>query len=159
MRRFHRFRTLGPHCCPASFRRLDNRPAAGRAQPSLFFLAGLAVVAGGDPDIFLYSAHLRRWAAAILARAAADGRFRLLLAAPSLKLQVNIRRSSMMGVLICFFCASNPSIAAVRIAALSLVVIQVKSVTDKCRTPNRFCASKYKHCPATHAYDATVASE
>ena len=101
-----------------------------------FFLAGAGTAAQALLDSFLEAAHLLRCAAAIRRRAAADI-FRLGLTAsgvaPSMGLPFSICRSSAIRSLICFFCCSKPSIAAVRISVLCFVGIQ--SVWSKLHSP------------------------
>ena len=90
------------------------RPAA----LSFRFLRGTLDEA--TPACFLDAAHLFRWAAAILARAAADIRCLTGMGAlPSAALGLNIWRSSAICALSRFFCSSKPAMAAVRIWVVS----------------------------------------
>jgi hypothetical protein len=77
-------------------------------------------------DCFLDAAHLFRWAAAILARAAADIlRLTGVGALPSVVVGFNIWRSSVMLASSRFFCCSKPAMAAAMISVLSFVGMQV----------------------------------
>jgi hypothetical protein len=69
------------------------------------------------PDCVLSAAHLMRWAAAILARAAADIlRLTAVGALPSVVLGFNIWRSAAIRALSRFFCSSKPAMAATMIS-------------------------------------------
>jgi hypothetical protein len=102
------------------------RPAALSLR---FYRAGAVDEAG--PDCFLAAAHLFRWAAAILARAAADiilPRFlgaRVLL---SVALGLSKFRSSAICVSSRFFCSSKPAMAAATISVLSFVGMSVSKI-------------------------------
>jgi hypothetical protein len=78
------------------------------------------VVDETGPDCFLDAAHFFRWAAAILARAAADIRRRLFGAGTllSVALGFNIWRSCPISRLRRFFCSSKPAMAAATISVL-----------------------------------------
>jgi hypothetical protein len=110
------------------------RPAA----LSLRFLRAGADVLSDPAPPARFTAHLFRCAAAILARAAADIRRRLVVgaedSAPSLLAPpLNICRSSATCPFIRFFCSSKPSMAAVISARLSFGDIELTSlysVTD-----------------------------
>jgi hypothetical protein len=93
-----------------------------------FLRAGAA--SEGVPACFL-------WAAAILARGAADIR-RLLGAGalPSVSLGFNIWRSSAIWALSRFFCSSKPAIAAATISVLSFVGMQASMI--------EFCLSHHR---------------
>jgi hypothetical protein len=93
---------------------------------SLCFLRAGAV---GAAACFFDAAHLFRWAAAILARAAADIR-RLLGAGVvlSVVLGLNIWRSSSIRALSRFFCSSKPAMAATMISVLGFVGMQVSMI-------------------------------
>jgi hypothetical protein len=105
------------------------RPAA----LSLRFLrAGAEVLPDSEPAV-RFAAHLFRCAAAILARAAADIRRRLVVgaddSAPSLLAPpLNICRSSATCPFIRFFCSSKPSMAAVISSRLSFGDIELTSL-------------------------------
>jgi hypothetical protein len=100
------------------------RPAA----LSLRFLRAGAM-AEAAPDCFLDSAHRFLWAAAILARAAADiRRFLGAGAVLSVVRGLNIWRSSAIWVLSRFFCSSKPAMAAVTISVLSFAGMQVSMI-------------------------------
>jgi hypothetical protein len=93
-----------------------------------FLRTGTGVLS--DPAPARFAAHLFRWAAAILARAAADIRRRFVVGAddsdPSLLgLPLNNCRSSAICVFIRFFCSSKPSMAAVIRFRLSFVGIEL----------------------------------
>ena len=92
-----------------------------------FFRAGPTGEAA--PDCFLTAAHLFRWAAAILARAAADILRRTGVGVlPSVAFGFNIWRSSAIWALSRFFCSSKPAIAAAKISGLSFVGMPVSMI-------------------------------
>ena len=81
------------------------------------------------PVCFLDSAHLFRWAAAILARAAADIlRLTGVGALTSVALGFNIWRSSAICALSRFFCSSKPAMAAATISVLSFAGMPVSMI-------------------------------
>jgi hypothetical protein len=82
------------------------------------------------PACFLAAAHLCRWAAAILERAAADILPRFLGAGVLLSVALGLSkfRSSAICASSRFFCSSNPAIAAVTISVLSFVGMSVSMI-------------------------------
>ena len=96
---------------------MARRPAALSLR---FFLSGAA---GASLAFFRDAAHRLRWAAPILARAAADI-FRFAFfgggVAPSVDPPVRSCRRSAILALMRFFCSSKPSMAAVRMSLVSL---------------------------------------
>jgi hypothetical protein len=101
------------------------RPAA----LSFRFFRGGAVDEAA-PVCFLAAAHLFRWAAAILARAAEEI-LRLSFgtgALPSVAPGLNIWRSSAIRALSRFFCSSKPAMAATKISVSRFVGMTVRMI-------------------------------
>ena len=103
---------------------IDLRPAA-----LSFRLLRAGARDEAPPDSFLDAAHLFRWAAAILARAAADiRRLTGVGALPSAALGLNIWRSSAIRALSRFFCSSKPAMAATKISVSRFVGMPVSMI-------------------------------